>query len=216
MTEKIEIHVPEPNLKTVKLELVGTNNLLMHRFSEKARKMILDKQTKKANKARAARKPREEFENSIYLIKKGKFKYAGKENSFPMEVEFSGKIGIPALWIKQSIISACRQVDDLPMTLVRGTVFVNGEKATGLIPVEYETLQIREDVVRIGRGTSDLRYRAELLDWKVEASITFNADVLSLEQMVNLLKISGFSSGIGEWRPERSGDFGTYAVETTK
>ena len=43
-----------------------------------------------------------------------------------------------------------------------------------------------------------------------------NEDVISSEQAYNLLLIAGFASGIGEWRPERNGDFGTFEVVSTK
>jgi hypothetical protein len=75
---------------------------------------------------------------------------------------------------------------------------------------------MREDVVRIGKGSTDLRYRAELLGWEADVKVKFNADVLSAEQVVNLLKISGFSVGLGEWRPQKSGEYGTFDVKPTK
>lgn len=213
--EKISIQVPEPNIQLLKLKLVGTSPLIQHQFSQKAKMQILDKQMKKAQKAKPVREPKKEFESSLYLIKSGKFTYP-KTGGFPMKVGFTGTIGLPALWVKQATVAAARNIDDLPMTLLRGAIFVEGREEDGLIPVKYKELMLREDVVRIGRGSTDLRYRGQLNGWETEVVVKFNGDVLSAEQVVNLIKIGGYSCGIGEWRPQRSGDFGTYEVEPVK
>ena len=33
------------------------------------------------------------------------------------------------------------------------------------------------------------------------------------EQIAMLISNAGFSVGVGEWRPEKGGDFGTFAIE---
>lgn len=214
MSKPVSIEIPEPNIQTLSLAMIGTSALIQHQFSEKAKRQILDKQMKKAAVAKAIRDPKSEFEHSLYIIKDGEFKYENKEGVG--KVKFTGVIGIPALWVKQAIVAAARNVADLPMTLLRGAVFVSGRPEDGLIPLRYRQLQMREDIVRIGRGSTDLRYRGELLDWEADVRVRFNADVLSAEQVVNLLKIGGFSCGLGEWRPARSGEYGTFDVRPSK
>lgn len=209
-TTEQTISVPEPTIQTIRLTLVGTASIIQHAWSEKAKRMMLEKQMKKAEKAKAIRDPKSEFESSLYIYEPGKFTYP-KEENFPMEVAFSGKLGIPSVWIKKAIVDSCRNVSGLPMTLVRGSVFVRSTKGD-LIPVKYDSLWMREDMVKIGMGSSDLRYRGELQGWSVDIEIVLNSDVLSVEQVLNLLKIAGFSCGLGEWRPQRSGDFGTFEV----
>ena len=215
MAEKIQIEVPEPNIQKIKLTLVGTSPLIQHQFSAKAKKQILDKQMKKAQKAKATREPKKEFENSLYLIKTGKFVYP-KTGGFPMKVKFSGEIGIPALWVKQAAVASARNLTDVTMTFLRGALFVEARAEDGLVEVRYDELMLREDIVRIGRGSSDLRYRGQLNGWETDIVIKFNADVLSAEQVINLIKISGYSSGVGEWRPARNGDFGCFDVKPFK
>src|SRR3546814_17616345 len=73
----------------------------------------------------------------------------------------------------------------------------------------------REDMVRVGMGTADIRYRPEFPEWSILAAIKFNDSVISAEQIANLLSTAGFAIGIGEWRPERKGQFGRFTVSSS-
>jgi hypothetical protein len=71
---------------------------------------------------------------------------------------------------------------------------------------------MREDMVRVGMGTADIRYRPEFTEWSVKLPIKYNADAISLDQLVNLFTLAGFGVGVGEWRPERDGQYGMFHV----
>ena len=71
---------------------------------------------------------------------------------------------------------------------------------------------MREDMVRVGMGTVDIRFRPEFRQWGMSVLIQFNARAISQEQVVNLLNLGGFSVGVGEWRPEKDGDKGRFSV----
>jgi hypothetical protein len=214
-TTPVAITVPEPDVRTVKLMLKGTNTLIHHRWDEKAIAMIEAKQAKKAQKKRPKRDPKQEFENSLYIYEKGKFSYPKTNGEYPINISFDGTIGMPATWIKNATVDAVRNVDGLTMTLVRGAVFIKANE-DGLVPVKYEKLRMRRDMVRIGNGVADVRYRGELVGWSADVDVVYNADVMSLEQVINLIKIAGFACGIGEWRPQRNGDHGTFEVSASK
>lgn len=191
MTE-LKVIIPKPNIQSLTVTISGTAPLIFHRWSEKAKKQILDKQMKRANKGREIRDPKKEYEESFYY------------NS-------DKKISFPALCIKQALVDSTRNVEGLTMTLIRGAVFVRGDK-DGMIPVEYKEKIMREDMVRVGMGSADMRFRGQLNGWSMKFLIQYNADVLSAEQVINLLSLSGFSCGLGEWRPQKNGDFGTFEV----
>lgn len=72
---------------------------------------------------------------------------------------------------------------------------------------------MREDMVRIGMGSADLRYRAEFTEWETTFALRFNASVTNPGQIANLFKIAGFAIGIGEWRPEKDGSYGMFHIE---
>ena len=73
--------------------------------------------------------------------------------------------------------------------------------------------KIREDMVKVGLGVADIRYRAEFCPWSMTFSVKYNAGAISLEQLINLFNLGGFACGIGEWRAERGGSFGAFHVE---
>ncbi len=184
----LQVIVPPMELKTLRIKLVGDSALICHRWSEKAKKEILDKQMKKAKQAKEAKNPQQLYRESLYEISAGKY-------------------GFPAVAFKAAAVGACRFAE-MKMTEARGAFHVVGE----LVSIDGEP-SMREDMVRIAMGTADIRYRGEFKEWRAEISIRYNAKAITPEQLVNLFNIAGFSIGVGEWRPERDGSYGMFHVE---
>lgn len=187
----VNVGIPKPNIKTVQFVVKGTRPLIYHKWQEKAKKQIRDKQQKKV-KSKDIRDSEQEYLDSFYY-------------------DASGNIAFPAINIKNSMVGATRFIDDIPMTVVRGAIFVRGD-VDGMIPVRYKEKIKREDMVRVMRGGADLRYRGQLNDWEMTIQVEFNANVFSADMVTNLLLTAGFSQGLGEWRPEKNGDYGTFEI----
>jgi hypothetical protein len=200
VVELLRIDVAEFDVR-----VVGTSPLIVHRFSEKARKQIEDKQQKRAKQAKEARDPHEEYLASLYVFPGD---VAGVEGA---------RYGVPAVWFKLAMVGACRYADGLTMTAARGAFHVLGEspESGGLVLLHYSDLRMRPDAVTIGMGSRDMRYRGEFSNWWVRLKIRYNASVVSPDQLINLLNASGFGCGIGERRPQQkcSDQFGMFAVE---
>lgn len=179
-------------IREMKLILVGDSPLISHAWSQKAKQEMLDKQMKKAAKGKKAKDPKKDYEDSLYIHPDGGY-------------------GFPSIAFKCAAVTACSQIDGLTKVQTRGSFHVEGEmlKING-------TPQMREDMVRIGMGVADIRYRGEFPEWSVEVPIRYNAQVLSPEQIANLFNVAGFAVGIGEWRPERNGSYGLFHVGTEK
>ncbi len=64
--ERIEI--PERDLRQITVPIVGLTPLIMHRWSEKAKRQMRDKQQKRAGQAKEAKNPHEEAEQATYFI----------------------------------------------------------------------------------------------------------------------------------------------------
>lgn len=183
----VEFNLPPPDLQTVELPLVGTSPLISHRWSDKAKKQMLDKQTKKASVGKAAKDPDEDYRQSLYPHPDGGY-------------------GFPSTAFKAAAVRAGTYAEKR-MTFLRGAFHVLGE----YVQIEGEP-RPREDMVRLQSGVADIRYRAEFPDWSATLTIRYNARAISLEEIVNLFRIAGFSVGVGEWRPERDGSFGMFEV----
>ena len=74
---------------------------------------------------------------------------------------------------------------------------------------------MRKDPVNV-QGNKDLRFRPEFRNWKAELLVKFDADRVTVEQIANLLNHGGQTVGVGEWRPEKNGTFGTFQVGASK
>lgn len=125
-------------------------------------------------------------------------------------------LGFPAFSFKRCMVGACRQVEDLPMT-VACTLFhvMADDLSTGLVRLgEHSDPVQREDVVRLQTGVASLAFRPQFDQWGFDLRLRFNPKVISLQSLVNLLELAGSACGIGDWRPERKGGpFGMFEID---
>ena len=135
--------------------------------------------------------------------------------SFEEAVKDGAKWGFPVCAVKQSANSSAYRLGWVKNQMeLRGAYFLETEfgnmfEIQGCIP------EIREDMVRISGGTADIRYRAEFKNWYAEMTLNYNASGnLTLEQILNCINAGGYCCGLGEWRPEKDGDYGRYHIET--
>ena len=178
------------NVKRVVLELEGDTALIVHAWSEKAKREMLEKQMKKAKPAKEAKDPEADYQQAFYRMA-------------------DGKPGFPTIAFKAAAVSAGgRFSDGLKMTELRGSFYIEGE----MVEIIGKP-RMREDMVRVGMGTADIRYRPEFPQWGVKLPIKYNADKISIDQLVNIFNLAGFGVGVGEWRPERDGQYGMFHVK---
>lgn len=213
----VEVHALA--VQTFELHIIGDTPLIVHAWSDKAKRMMLEKQQKKATKAKEIRRPAVEFADSLYwLTEKPMLDDLTDEQAQEVlnRVIPRSKFGFPVTAFKAAALDAGFQqgllapkagTAQLARTTARGAFHILGEFA-----VIEGTPTIREDMTRIGMGTADLRYRAEFRAWETTLTIKFNASAVSIEQIVNLFNVAGFANGVGEWRPSKDGSYGTFHV----
>ena len=185
------IELPRLQTQTVDVTVIGDSALICHAWSDKAKGMMRDKQMKKAKQGREAKDPKREFEDSLYKIG-------------------SGKYGFPAIGFKAAAVTACTSIAGVTKIEARQAFHINAE----FIEIQGSKPRMREDMVRIGMGVADIRYRGEFMPWFAVLPITYNVNALSLEQILNLFNTAGFGVGVGEWRPERDGQYGRFHCGT--
>ena len=210
--EEALVTIKPLDIKMVPIKIVGDTPLIVHAWSEKAKKMMLDAQTKATKtKAKEARNPLDEFINSMYWLTEVP---KSTEDAFVEAVEKGAKWGFPVGAIKQAANSAAYRLGWVKNQMeLRGAYFLKTEFGD-MAQIEGSVPEMREDMVRIGMGSADLRYRAEYKNWEMNMILQYNASGnLTIEQIINCINAGGYSVGIGEWRPERDGDFGRFHIE---
>jgi hypothetical protein len=186
------VEIPALKIDVAEFEIKGTAPLIVHRFGEKAIKMIVDKQTKKS-KERPERNPDSEMGECLYKFNDGV------------------RTGFPAVGFKAAMIRGGS---------ILGWVMKELQQIIFVVPDENDLVEIkgkyalRTDMVRVGMGSADIRYRPEYKEWSAKLVIRYNSSKISAEQIAQLIDAAGFGCGIGEWRPEKSktGNFGTWKL----
>lgn len=197
----VAIDIPPITVKKLQLTVVGDSPLITHKWSEKAKKEMLDKQMKVARQGKEAKDPIRDYLESLYWLD------GMPANATERSVE-GARFGFPCIAFKAAAVGACRHAD-MKMTEARGAFHVVGE----LVEIQG-TPTMREDMVRVGMGTADIRYRGEFTTWRATLDLTYNAGAISPAQIANLFNIAGFGVGVGEWRPEKNGGYGRFHVAT--
>lgn len=205
-TEQV-VDIPAINIKKFQITIVGDSSLIVHRFDEKSKRQILEKQTQKAKSGKEPKNPVRDFIESMYWLSKKPTAYS--EEAFEKSIEAGATFGFPSVAFKASAISAGYRAGVTKDKVTgNGAFHVDGEF------VEIKGIpEMREDMVRIGMGTADIRYRGEFKEWEATFTVKYNASVFSAEQIINLFNLGGFACGIGEWRPEKGGSYGMYHVK---
>lgn len=205
--QDVGIELPALKIGLMEVTLVGDSPLIVHAWSHKAKREMLDKQMKKAKGAKEAKDPKADYEASMYRLADGGF-------------------GFPSVAFKAAAVTAGTSVAGLTKVAARQAFHVLGEDVdikgafdgsvsrVNLARIDGGEPQMREDMVRVGMGTADLRYRAEFPKWHAHVLVRYNQGVLSESQILNLLNTAGFAVGVGEWRPEKDGAYGMFHVAT--
>lgn len=170
--------------------------LVVHEFSEKAKKEIRDKQQKKAKAAKEIRDPHAEFLAARY-------------------VDRDGKECVPVMVIKKAVVNAATAFDDLTKVGLRQAIFVEAASDPGahLIPIENwdgtpAVGRMREDAVTIGTNTRGLTYRPMYEEWQLRVVVEYQPRLVSEEQLRALIAQAGWGVGICEGRPEKTSALG--------
>lgn len=199
------IELPPLNIQRIDVSIVGDEPLISHAWSKKAREQMLAKQMKKATAGRQAKDPWMDFCESLYWLD------GMPEKPTEKDVE-KGRFGFPAVAFKAAAITAVTTTGGMTKVMARQCFHIVGEH----VPLLGPPPSMREDMVRVGMGTADIRHRGEFSPWAAILPVQFNANALSAEQVVNLIHAGGFGVGVGDWRPEKDGVYGRFHVASAK
>lgn len=185
MVKQNSVEIKEFSIRQAVIPITGISPLIVHAFSEKSRKMIEDKQQGAAkNKKHDLRVPEQDYENA--------------KHKSPL-----GWDGFPAAGFKAAMIRGAKMIGMI-MKDTQTSFFIKADcEETQLVRIFGEP-RLRTDMVRVGMGAADVRYRPEYPVWNAELTVEYNEGIISLNQIFQLVKAAGYGCGIGEMRPEKT------------
>lgn len=201
------VQIAKVDVETLYVPIIGTSPLIVHNFSEKSRRQMLESQQGK-KKVKEIRDPQAEYQAAFYRI--------ADENGGP------DRYGFPVTAFKAATTGAARFYDkSITMTALRQFLFMRGvmTKADAQMLVEiHGDPEMREDVVRLGGASrsADLRYRPMFPQWGCTLTVTYVKSSIDRNSVLSLIDAGGMGIGVGEWRPEKRGEYGTYQIDTDK
>lgn len=182
----------------ITIDIKGTTPLIMHAFSEKAKKIMLDAMSGVKTR-KEPKNPEQEYLGSLY-------RFDGEDEAY----------GMPTVAFKSATVKGGGRTygKSVKQTELRQALFFVqdgiGVCGTPLTRINGTPI-MREDPVRVGMGSADLRYRAMFPDWSATLTVAFTPHIINVESVVALIEAGGMN-GVGDWRPEKNGNFGTYEV----
>lgn len=232
-TEVIEIKPMER--EHTPLTIVGDTPLIVHKWSFKA---LMEMLKINAIEKKVPRNPVAEVAAALYwmdadrdpfpalpftMMENGtklynemieKYKAYG-EDDFKRDAD-GARFGFPVTAIKKAAISsAYRNEMSKDKVSMQGAFFLMGEGEQQLVEIKSPTIpSIRQDNVKVGMGTADIRYRPQFDQWSIDLVMMRNANgKLSRADIFNIIDLGGQTNGIGEWRIEKGGQYGTFHIK---
>lgn len=221
--EAIVIKMEKIEEKTVKLRIVGDTPLIMHCWSEKSKKQMLDAMTGASKgKKKEPKRPVVEFFCSMnWLSHQPEIPEDCTDEEaellFEKAIAEGAEFGFPAQAFKLAANSAAYRLGWVKNQMgLRGAYYIRPQIGDFVV-IHSDPPVMREDPVTVGMGGTDLRYRGEFRNWYADIELSYSpAFGFSLEALVNILNAGGYACGVGEWRPERDGLYGKFHVESRK
>lgn len=190
-TKKQEIVVAPIQIATMELGIRGDTPLLMERFSDAARQLLLQQVTGKGKEKRKNRDMNQEVKDKIHLTA-------------------NGKPGFPAAAFKRAMVEASVYVANMDKKRAKGSFYILGN----ILPIRSKKMVVNKALGRdsgINHAPREI-WRPEFQGWSAKLLLRYNASQITPEAIVELAKLAGFHIGVGGWRPQCSGSYGMFSV----
>jgi len=187
-----EVTIKAPNFGQIEFGLIGTAPLVGNKFAAKAREMMkAGQESGQTSRAKKTREPKN-FDEV----------YQGHRH-----ISTDGWDGIPATAIRAAMVSACRAAG-YKMTWAKLAFQVipdgfDNDDRSALIRITKGEPTPLESYVRLATGTADITHRPIWEQgWEASVTIRYDADMLTPQDITNLLSRAGAQVGILAGRPD--------------
>jgi len=190
-------------MKVIDVCIKGLTPLLQHRFGEEA-EISGEKATRTV--VRTEETPREKADKVCYRNKEGEY-YMPSTCIHRMLIEAGSNHKL-----KGSRKSAKYVVSGAVQMTADSIIIGNGD---GKTPAKDYEVDSRPVVIPSTKGRI-MRHRPRFDDWSSSFSLRINEDLLPEDFVHQLLDEGGLQGGIGDFRPQKFGPFGTFLVTEWK
>jgi len=182
-------------MKAFHVEIRGVTSLLIHRYSDQA------ETSKKSRRVEATtRDPREEATKAAYIADDGTFFFSA--------FAIPNAIGAAGASHKQTgTRKTLRYVVPSAVRMKVDTVTI----LNGAGPAKNFEVDARPVTIPATKGRI-MRYRPRFNEWGAAFDLQIDDELLDPATVHVLLNEAGLSIGIGDFRPEKRGPFGTFRV----
>jgi hypothetical protein len=217
-----ELQIRLPAEHWVEIEMIGDTPLLTNRFREASLAAMEEKHKASDSKSTKNKAPRDvdrEFRESTHICL-GDYRKESLETNL---------YGFPAVGLKKAIATAAYRFGDAKNKVDTASVlFVHGQYA-GLMPILPPSEELkkpkkkdrfeavvptmrRDPVVSAASGSATISYRAMFYPWRMVVQIGYAPSIISLENLITAVALSGRYVGLGSWRVEKNGDKGKFHI----
>lgn len=189
----MQIIIERTKRSKVPVRIQGVSTLIQNHFPEWRKMEILKEQTDgKSTKGKKLRDPEQEYADALYPKVNGNFVH-------------------PGIAIKRAVVGAAKTyVPKIDKKQANGAFYV-----PEWIPIFGDGPEITIDRTMLKGSILNIAIRAKFVRWNSEFEIEYDErGILTIDQIINLIDIAGYSIGIGQHRPERGGIFGRFEVVT--
>lgn len=207
------------------IRIVGETPLIVNAWNEKGKRMLkagqADRGEEDITKKTEYAGRWESFINSMYWISHKPTEYT--KEAFMAAIDAGAEFGFRVEAFKCAALDAAYSKKWVPNKKgLKGLFFIKpdfvDEDGNQLVKIHGDPPVMREDVVilsGIGRKP-DLRWRGQFTNWYCDLQIQYDKDgVYKFQDICNMIEAGGSYNGIGEYRPEKDGQFGMYYVDTS-
>jgi len=187
------------DMKTVEITIQGTSPLLQHRFGEDA-----EGESGKAARAVTVTRgtPREEAAKVVYRSNEGFFYIPGTWLFGTICAAGANHKMKGSRKSARFVVPAAVRVAEIEIPIRNG----DGETFAPDFEVDSRPVTIPATKGRI------MRHRPRFDCWSARFSLVINDQILPEDFVHQLLNEAGMQQGIGDYRPEKRGPFGTFRV----
>ena len=187
------IDISGPKMREIVVRVVGDAPLICNRMSEESKLIILgDPEAKARAKSKIFAPPEQRWKTTLHVVNAEELRF-----------------GYPGAAFHSALINAGR-FSGIQMTHLSGWFRVHW----GLLEIHGDAPVMDEAMGRPpGQQQMMPIYRARFNDWQIDVPVKFDESLLPLKSFLGLFARAGQQVGVGAFRPQNKGPFGTFKVE---